>query len=531
MRTRSRAALVVAFTLLLALPSAAAVAKGGPNGGGGGGPKKPTVQFKSGSYSYSENITNPTIAITVSTKVTGSVKVKTGGGTATGGSSCGAGVDYIEVPESSSSTVNFVNSAQNNWTGLVICNDTVFEPNETILLQLYGPSDNLSLGSKQTATYTIQNNDAAPLFSVNDQTGDEGTALNFVVTSSLSSLAPMSVDWTTAPTGASPTENGDFSPTTGTVAFAPGQTTATIPIDLTDDAVDEDTETFLVLLSNPQGGNVSDGTGLGTINDLDDPPVVDIAGATPVSEGDTAEFPVTLSAPSEKTVTVVAGAEDADGLLGVFTDAPDDHGTTTETLTFLPGETATTLSVPTNDDSDVELDEFLPAAISSPVNATLGTASANGGITDNEIGKLDLEPESGYRNGTTGTVVATVTNKSGSVFFDNVLVRFELYNSAGSDVSDFSRVPIGGPGDAGFDFTNDDADVYSQPVSEGPGQATFTFTDPGGYAAPVIACVVTTVQATPDCGLTTLLPDDGDGEDYQINSDAPDDDLIDAVFG
>jgi hypothetical protein len=73
------------------------------------------------------------------------------------------------------------------------------------------------------------------------------------------------------------TQNGsalagsDFTPTSGTVTFAPGTTTRTVTVPIIGDTVQEATETFSVVLSNPVKATLTDGTAIGTILDNDTP--------------------------------------------------------------------------------------------------------------------------------------------------------------------------------------------------------------------------------------------------------------------
>jgi len=74
------------------------------------------------------------------------------------------------------------------------------------------------------------------------------------------------------------TQNGtalagsDYVSAAGTVTFSPGQTVQTVFVKTLDDAVSESSETFLVNLSNPIGGTISDSPGVGTIIDNELPP-------------------------------------------------------------------------------------------------------------------------------------------------------------------------------------------------------------------------------------------------------------------
>jgi hypothetical protein len=85
------------------------------------------------------------------------VNFATGGGTATPGS-CAGGADYI--PTSGQLTFN-----TNNLTRTItvqVCGDTVFEPNETFLVNLFGEPPGVVV-TKRQGVGTIVNDDVAPL--------------------------------------------------------------------------------------------------------------------------------------------------------------------------------------------------------------------------------------------------------------------------------------------------------------------------------------------------------------------------------
>jgi hypothetical protein len=66
-------------------------------------------------------------------------------------------------------------------------------------------------------------------------------------------------------TGASATAGTDFTGTSGTVYFAPGQTTATITFTIKGDATIEPTESFVVRLQPNPAANIQKGAGVVTI--------------------------------------------------------------------------------------------------------------------------------------------------------------------------------------------------------------------------------------------------------------------------
>ena len=68
----------------------------------------------------------------------------------------------------------------------------------------------------------------------------------------------------------------DYTAASGTLTFAPGQTSKTVTVNVTGDTVVEPNETFVVNLSAPTGATLFDGQGLGTILN-DDGPVLRIS--------------------------------------------------------------------------------------------------------------------------------------------------------------------------------------------------------------------------------------------------------------
>jgi sugar lactone lactonase YvrE len=91
----------------------------------------------------------------------------------------------------------------------------------------------------------------------------------FTVSLSSPGTSPVTVNYTTASGSAA---GGDFETASGTITFAPGQTSRTILVQTLDDPAYEGNETFTVNLSSPVGGVIIDGEGVGTIVDNDPAP-------------------------------------------------------------------------------------------------------------------------------------------------------------------------------------------------------------------------------------------------------------------
>jgi hypothetical protein len=236
--------------------------------------------------------------------------------------------------------------------------------------------------------------------SVTEGNGPTNVDMGFQVTLDVSSPTPVTVGFATANDTA--TAGSDYVATSGTLTFAPGETSKTVTVSVIGDVVDELDETFFVNLSAPSGATIGDGQGVGTIID-DDGPTIDVGDVSQV-EGNTgaSDFfvPVTLSAASPGTVTVAFTSAD-----GTAT-APSDYTSTSGTLTFAPGTTSLAVTVSVNGDVVPEADETFFVNLSAPSGATIGDGQGQGTIV-NDDGGGDTTGELSHRFRITGDLSST----------------------------------------------------------------------------------------------------------------------------
>jgi uncharacterized protein YndB with AHSA1/START domain len=226
------------------------------------------------------------------------------------------------------------------------------------------------------------------IFTVGNISANEGNAgtTNFVFTVSWILPDPntnATVVFQTADQTAT-AASGDYVPTSGTLTFAAGETTATVTQTVTvavnGDTTDEPNETFLLKLLNATGGaTASQSPGVATIINDDNAVGMSIAGASG-NEGDNLSFVVTLSAVSGKTVTVPFNT--AASLSGNVATAGSDYVATSGTLTFAPGVTQQTISVHTLGDIVAEPNETFRVVLGTPTNGTRTVGEATGTIFD-----------------------------------------------------------------------------------------------------------------------------------------------------
>ena len=280
-----------------------------------------------------------------------------------------AGEDY----EAASGTLTFAPGEKAQTVSVSLSDDEEDEPEETFSVALSTPVDaTVAVGD---ATGTIIDNDDPPEVSIGDAEGAEGQSLSFGVTLTQASGREVTVAFGTSDGTA--TGGEDYEIRAGVLAFAPGEKAQTVSVDLKLDGKDEPDETFTVTLSSASNATLGTAAGTGTITDADDPPVLSIGAASGV-EGSMADFTVQLDVTSDFEVEVDYATNDGTAI------ADEDFDAVSGTLTFAPGEKQRTVSVSLTDDVVDEADETFSIALSSSVNATIGTASAEGTITDND---------------------------------------------------------------------------------------------------------------------------------------------------
>ncbi|MBE2198290.1 MAG: hypothetical protein IAE79_06740 [Anaerolinea sp.] len=284
-------------------------------------------------------------------------------------------------------TLTFAPGQTTQTISVPIVADAIDELDETFFVHLSNASNAIILIG--TAVGTIIDDDGLPSLSINDVTLLEGNSgaqqMVFAVT-----LSPASPDVVTVAYG---TMNGtavatsDYTATSGSLTFTPGQTGKQISVAILGDMIDEgQSEQFTVQLSNAVNAAVDKATGVGTITD-DDTARISIGVGAAVWEGNAgltpAVFTVTLTTPAAFIVTVdydvTSGCCDDGATAGV-----DFLGPFSGTLSFAPGQTTVNHTVSVVGDLDVEPDEFFVFTLSS-ANAPINVNSAFGTIRNDDF--------------------------------------------------------------------------------------------------------------------------------------------------
>ena len=199
------------------------------------------------------------------------VEYSTSDDTATGGA------DYTTV---SNRTLTLTAGSTRGTFTIATTPDALAENDETFTVTLSSPSSNAKLGTAQTATGTIEDDEGTPTLTIENALAAEGEDVEFTVNLSPASSGQVTVQYTTS--AGTATSGTDYTAASArTLTIAAGATRATLTIATTEDTEDENDETFTVTLASSSANAVlgTAKTATGTIVD-DDAPVEASSDAT-----------------------------------------------------------------------------------------------------------------------------------------------------------------------------------------------------------------------------------------------------------
>ncbi|MGE3310482.1 MAG: Calx-beta domain-containing protein, partial [Limisphaerales bacterium] len=175
-----------------------------------------------------------------------------------------AGIDYSGSTTTSTSTLSFPAGLTQQTLTIPVLGDTLDEPDETLQVILSNPVNGVL--SRGSATGTILDNDP-PSLEVDDVTvvGSQGGAVNATFTVRLSTPSDEQVTVAFATANGTANSGTDYSETSRDLVFSPGQVQRTVDVEVKGNTLDEDTEHFLVNLSNPVNATPGRMQGRGTI--------------------------------------------------------------------------------------------------------------------------------------------------------------------------------------------------------------------------------------------------------------------------
>ena len=430
------------------------------------------------------------------------------------GSATLAGGDYAALP---ATTLTFAPGDTSETVTVNVNGDTTFEPGETFAVNLSNPFNaSFSFGGN-SGVGVINNDDAQPTvsFTAASQSAGEGAGVA-TATVQLSSASHQTI---TVPfTVAGSADSGDRSVTPASpLSFAPGQTSKTISVSITDDDEDENDETVVLNLGTPANASLgSPASHTLTIEDNDETPTVSFAdGALSVDENaGTVQSRVTLSVAASEDVTLTIS------VIGGSASNGADYTLPADSLVTIPaGETFADLSISISNDTLDEDNETLGLQIFTPTNATL-TAPFTQLITivdDDATPTVSFDSAGASFDENAGTLMIPVRLSAAS----GLEVRAAFAVSGSATAGDFSS-PTSSPlvfppgstaANVVVNIANDTLDENSESVvftlgaltNAGPGaQQAYTATILDDDDAPTVSFDLAASSVNEDAGTVTL---------------------------
>ena len=322
-----------------------------------------------------------TVTLTPASTAAVSVSYATVDGTAV------AGQDFTAT----TGRLTFAAGETSRTVAVPLIDDDEIEEDEAFAVVLDGPAN--AVVDVAEGAGTISDNDE-PTVSVLGTTVVEnaGNAV-FTITFDRPALVPITLAFATedGTAKASPSDAdgvtfgdpaapaGDYVAEEGEVTFAPGQTMRLVSVPVVDDQEVEPTESFILRVHLAGDADRAQAAGSGTIED-DDLSALSISETTVLESDGTADVKVTVDPPSPRPVTVWFRTEPGTATAGA------DYEETRGRLSFAPGDTERTISVPVLQDALVEPEETFVVALRNPEGAVLARdGESQNRILDDEV--------------------------------------------------------------------------------------------------------------------------------------------------
>jgi len=320
-----------------------------------------------------------TVTRTGDTTLTSSVEFTTVDGTATV-----ANHDYA----TSTGTLSFPAGTATQQIIVNVNGDPTVESDEVFTVNLSNPFNATIADAVGTGTILNDDTDVSVAVSPPSVNEDETAKLIYTFTRSGVTTGSLAVNFTVggmAGSGSDYTQTGaaTFTPSSGTILFDAGASTATVTIDAIADTIDEPNEEVVLTVTAGTGYQVgAPSVATGTINDDDAAPSIS-AGDVSLSEGNSGltafDFAITLSNSSCENVTVDYSTQDNTAIQS------GDYTINSGTITFLPGETSKQITVQVNGDTTYEANQtFFVNLSNNSTNSTLSDGQSAGTIVNDD---------------------------------------------------------------------------------------------------------------------------------------------------
>ncbi len=312
-------------------------------------------------------------------------------------------------------------------------NDTIYEGNEDFSLNIINVTG--ASPSALVADGRIIDSDVQPTidFEQDYSSVTEGGSLSYTLQLTNTSTTDISFDWLVQH---SSTSTSDF---TGIIAssqrIAAGDTTATISIDTSNDTIYEGNEDFTLHITNVTGATPDALVADGRIIDSDVQPTIDFEqDYSSVTEGGSLSYTLQLTHTSTRDIAFDWYLQHSS------TSTSDFTGIIADSQQIRAGDTTTTISIDTSDDSIYEGDESFVLHITNIRGATPDRLEAGGRIIDNDP-QPTIDFEQDYSSVTEGGSLSYTLQLTNTSTTD---ISFDwLVQHSSTSTSDFTSAIFG----------------------------------------------------------------------------------------
>ncbi len=332
-----------------------------------------------------------TVRLSAPTEQTVTVQYQARGIRCLSGNNCGtatSGVDYVAT----SGTLTFAAHQTEKTVNVSTTDDSGYEGTEELYLELSNPTNAVfrTLRSSNSrfdrhVTARILDNDDPPVASFASQASsaqEESGTHNVTINLSAAPTYPIDVYVSNVSSGVgsgTATYGADYRLGSGSVSVPSGATTATIPVTIVDDDVDDSGETIVLKLTTNSAGYTVGESSTHTVTIQEqvtpDTPEVSISAGAGVTEGGSATFTLTASPAPAAALTVDVTVTESGGYATAGT----------RQVTVPTGGTAT-FTVATVDDGADEPDGSVTATVTAGSGYTVSSSqgAATVAVTDND---------------------------------------------------------------------------------------------------------------------------------------------------
>lgn len=316
-------------------------------------------------------------------------------------------------------------------------NDSVAEPDESFILELFNPVGADFAGrtlTLRTAGWLLDDepgSGARSLAVIAPVVSESASQATFTISLSEAFSSTTTLDFATVPGSAD--AGSDFIGRSGTVTFVAGQTEAEVTVALKSDSVVEPGETFGLKVS---GAGLA-GFGQATIvNDDGRTPILTLETDRSSEYPGNVYFTARLSEASTSAVTVQYATHSGSAISGT------DFGPASQTITFAAGQTEKVFYVNGYNDSLSERDEYFGIELVNPVGASFGGGNLalrrHGWFLDDDAGGGQRSLAVAAPVVEEGGGKATFTLSLSEAFASDTTMHFQTVAGSGRSGSDFA---------------------------------------------------------------------------------------------